>query len=617
MTAARTLLAASLLALAAAASAPTWAQSQPAAPSKPPAAAKASPAPAQRSQQQDRGGQQAFEQGKAVGQAAATTTQTDLSTGRAQEVVRSTIQGYTADPPARASYAAQTGASEGAQMRAACAAGQAGTDAATCDAIEVGGRPRDLSGTRPNDPALAGQAAVSRPERVLGDIARTYNACSVGGSLSQPPDWQAASCQLGSNDWSEHVCTKSLSLRPVQTQTCAEGAVIAGGAGASPGSTDITTGRTTPSWTVRLAGYCSLPTGAKPMRFVAEGDASCGEAGEPVKHDLDLYTLPGANELPRELSPVVVRKSDGMCSSIPTYVLGPGCIGNACRVEVHFSPTGYERINRCLVGVIGTSISFTNWAMSKAQANGVCLTPFPSRRIAEIVFGVGVAGDTGVQIGVGVPQFWVPIAGSVFDHVEWPQDHVGFDMAFTLPRVFPPSGDLWSSGCAALEARTRALPPDGTRVSLPLVPMLGDSSAQQCLLKSSTCLDGPSDKLIDGQRVSRACWTWRNTFACTTPVAAANCPAARDPSCAPSGQPQCLQEDGLGRCLQARADFACKTSRRQLHRRHSTAERRPSAPTARAGTLRTPRAGTTRTTRWPWRSSRRAPKPPRTSSSSR
>jgi hypothetical protein len=519
--------------LAAAASA-TWAQNSGAAPAK---AGQSS--------------QGAFEEGKALGRSKASTTDGDLRNGRSEEAVRSTVQGYTANPPAASTYGNQTGARSGTQMRSDCAAGQGSTDPATCEAIGVGSQQRDLGSAKPEVSTLDSQAAISRPESVLGNITKTYNACSVGGQLTGAPTWANSTCQVSVTSWTDTTCTKTLSLRPVQTQTCEDKSIITGGQGTSPGDTG--------PWSVSVSGYCSLPTGGKPMRFVSTGDINCGD---PVKHDLDLYTLPALNEEPAPVGTVPVRLGDGSCKQMPAYAYGPGCSGNTCRVELHFSPDGFERVNSCPGGaVIARDINFDTWSYSKEQANRVCLGGFPNRFVAEQLFGKGIPGDYGVQRATGSRLFWVVLGGAVFDHVEWPKDHVGMQMSFTLPRVYPPNGDVWSSGCAGLEARTKALPPDGVGAAkLPLLPMLAESSANQCVLKSSTCTDGPSTRVIDGQRVARACWSYRNVFSCTRPAPASSCAPAKDKSCSVSGTPKCERDDGRGHCLRATFDYACRTS---------------------------------------------------------
>lgn len=495
----------------------------------------------------------AFDEGKALGRANATTSDAGIKNGTAQQTVDRAVP-TSATPQEASSYSSQNGAATGAQRKADC---RNSPDDPTCSAVNIGSQQRDTSGTPVNSSATNAQAAISHPDQVLGDIAQTYQACSVGGQMTSAPSWSVSSCTVGSSSWSDHTCTKTLNVRPILTVTCTEGAVIAGTGGYAAGDDG--------GWSLNVKGWCSLPTGGVPMRFTVEGDLmDCADPTATVKpliYDLDLYTLPSPNvTVPKELPPVFVRKGD-TCKPVRAFVYGPGC-DNAdhCQAGLYFTPDQYKTKIRCESGLNGAAISFGGFPPEE-QASLMCFFGYPSQAVIELIFGKGIVGYPGVVRGATTTQYWLPFGKSVFDHVEWPENTIGGPMTFPLPHARPPKGDTWSNGCAGLEALTPNLPPDGSgAASLPIMPMLAPSARQRCTLRSSTCVDGLSARTIDGVAVSRACWTYRNVFSCTTSTPASHCAAAGDPSCSQASSTSCLNQDRSGHCLQARFDYACRTS---------------------------------------------------------
>lgn len=495
----------------------------------------------------------AFEEAKALGRSNATDSEAGIKSGAAQQTVNRAVPTRT-DPPPASSYSSQNGAATGAQQKADC---RNMPNDPTCSAVNIGSQQRDTSGTPVNSSATNAQAAISHPDQVLGNIAQTYQACSVGGQMTSAPTWSTSSCLVRSSAWSDQTCTKTLSLRPILTQTCAEGSVIANTGGYAAGEDG--------GWSLNVKGWCSLPTGGVPMRFTVEGDLmDCSDPSAEVKpqiYDLDLYKLPSPNaSVPKELPPVFVRKGD-TCKPVRVFAYGPGC-DNAdhCQAGLYFTPDSYKMKIRCESGLNGAAIAFAG-APSEDQASLMCFFGFPSQFVIESLFGKGVVGYPGVIKGTSTTQYWLPFGKAVFDHVEWPENTIGGPMAFPLPHARPPKGDSWSNGCAALEAKTPNLPPDGSgSASLPIMPMLASSAGQRCTLRSSTCMDGPSTRTIDGVSVSRSCWTYRNVFSCTNATPASQCAAAGDASCSQASTTSCLTQDRAGHCLQARLDYACRTS---------------------------------------------------------
>jgi conjugal transfer mating pair stabilization protein TraN len=138
-----------------------------------------------------------------------------------------------------------------------------------------------------------------------------------------------------------------------------------------------------------------------------------------------------------------------------------------------------------------------------------------------------------------------------------------FSMAFLRPDIERIPGDYWANDCEAFEAQTvnATLPPDGSNLPTSLVlPAISNTATNQCTRTQSTCVDGPSTKVIDGIEVTRQCWKYDNTFDCTSLSATSTCNDQAFGKCSQAGPVNCLLSDNAGHCLSAKVDFNCKTT---------------------------------------------------------
>ncbi|MFT3819877.1 MAG: conjugal transfer protein TraN [Rubrivivax sp.] len=503
--------------------------------------------------------QKTFDDAKAYGKASASTSQKDLASGASENVVKGAIQGYTKTPPEAATYTKQTGSTAAAQQQAGCDP----KTSATCAAIAVGTTKLDLSGTGATG-SLDAQSAISHPDRVLGNIAQTYNACTIAGTggPGSGPTWVGANCSISAPGWTDSVCVKSLSLKPTTTTTCIDGSR----------TVDQRVKNEDNPWWFDVAGYCGISTGGQPMRFEFSTYPSqysplpYEDPQDFISVDVNLYHIPDNPALPMQLASVSMPDGKGDVKELRLYMEGTGCQGDVCNATFHWTtPPSYELLYRChlLPGTVqGTDLKFDTWAPDPAQIGSQCFRPYDSLEAAKKDLGPAVKGGTG-ETKTGSPnRFWALAGNTSYWRYKWLDipEHTAFGGSFPLPKAYPAFGDRWTGSCAGLEAATPALPPDGTKPELPLLPMLAtDTTKPVCQLKTSVCVDGPSARVIDGVTVHRACWTYRNTFSCSKPADAASCGAAADLSCAKKSV-SCKTQDASGHCLDAEFEYECRTS---------------------------------------------------------
>ena len=264
--------------------------------------------------------QQVFDAAKAYGASSAATTAAAVRDGSAENAtVRRTVPYYTASPQQAQSYGNKDAAAQAAQQQAAC---QLTPNDPTCSAGRVATQARPASTVTAADPALAGAAAGANPTAVLGDIANTYNACSVGGGMTAPATYARQACTLETMPWSDQACRKTLDVSPVQTTSCPAGTVIASQQlnGAGPMS---------------VQAYCNPASGSR-VRITASAIGIRGACTGPIDTVVDLSRPQplGANPPTRigDLQPNWM----GSCFPLSVFWEGQGCQLGQCAVTVHF-----------------------------------------------------------------------------------------------------------------------------------------------------------------------------------------------------------------------------------------------------------------------------------------
>ena len=482
--------------------------------------------------------QAAVNTARAIGSAQAASSAQAVRDGSAENAtVRRTVPNYTANPAQAQSYAGQDAAVKADQQRLRC---QQTPSDPVCSATSISSTTQQRDPTlSPSDPLLAGQAAVDRPQSVLGDIATTYNACSVGGVMTAPAVWQRNTCALDTAAWTDQTCTKSLDVSPVATTSCQAGAVIASQSIAGEGP-------------VQVQAYCNPATGSR-VRITASAVGGHGACAPPMDTVVDLSQAQPLGITPPTRIGTLQPHWFGGCFPLGVYWEGAGCQSGTCTVNIHFvADPGTEPDLTCPSGQSPASqITFWNPDLMAPDYGRYCYVPFPDYDSAG-----GLPGGYGES--AGVPAYWGATSVASPSGWHWAAGlHYTATLTFPEPRVIPPRGDVWTSTCQPYEQLAGSLGPDGQPPQSALaMPAIG--SEQQCVRTSSVCTDGPSTRTISGLQVTRQCWNYTNTFACTSLAATSTCSAASLSACSPTGAPSCVQQDGLNHCTQAALAFDCK-----------------------------------------------------------
>ncbi|OYV01582.1 MAG: hypothetical protein CFE45_04215, partial [Burkholderiales bacterium PBB5] len=489
--------------------------------------------------------QKAFDDAKALGTQRAQTDSDAVKGGQSESVMATTLPGYTTNPPEKAYYGKQDTSGPTAAMQARCAANP--TDA-VCSSTKIATTRRPATDLTPASPVFAGQEAARNPTTVLGDVANTYNACSVGGELTTPAQWQHQTCTVDTGTWQSEPCTKTLTVRPVDTYSCKAGDVLA--------TQTLSTGN--PADKMIVTAYCPAGGGTKiPFKFEAYGGN--GACSGPIETTLDLSVAqPHAGSPPAGVGTVVPHWGK-RCFPMDVLWETPGCTGGSCSATIHFvEAPGIEAVRSCTNPgeYPGGSV---NWGVDDApvppSAETSCFAPYTEYP--------DVPGSTPYRGVVdGVYYFWLRTSASVATGWTWGSGmHFNAALAFPEPKFLPASGDTWNNTCTSQEARSPLLAKDGISDFVgPAMPSVGQSGQPLCVRTNSVCTEGPSTKVIDGVPVTRECWSYSNNFECTSVAGSSTCADPRFASCSLSAGATCLLPDGNGHCLQAEMGYDCKTA---------------------------------------------------------
>ncbi|MCW5632780.1 MAG: conjugal transfer protein TraN [Rubrivivax sp.] len=498
--------------------------------------------------------QRAFDSARAIGRTQAHQGDAAVRDGSSEEVVRRNVPGYNASPPATQVYSTQDTSAAAAQQRAHCAANPRDAE---CSAQAVGSTRRDAGAAAPSQQALASRAAVRDPSAVLGDVASTYNACSVGGRMISPEIWQEGLYGVATGPWQESACTKTLTVNPTERRTCQDGAVIASASAAGLGGP------------IQASAYCNTLMGPR-VRVQVHAFGSRGSCSGPLDAVLDLSRPPAPGAKPLPIGQIAPHWGGG-CYPVALAWDGPGCVDGQCSVTVHFTDVpGPADVLTCPAGQVpGGQIPFEPGYVPES---GMCYAEF-----ADVESSGGRSGGWESRaIGSGDNQvtlrvYWAVMDPGVTNGWQWPALHYALPLSFPQPRITAPAGESWANECAALEALAPPLPA-GTAATGPVMPALTDAGTRQCTRTASLCTEGPSTRTIDGVSVSRACWSYTDTYACTETVAppgswpsgpsagAAIVPLTADVArgCEPTGSPTCQAWDGVQRCTLAAFNYRCR-----------------------------------------------------------
>jgi len=513
-----------------------------------------------------------FEDGKALGKAMTGPQVTELQSGR----TTSEVPNYTDEPPEKTYYKTQDLKTPRSQQQASCAATP---NDPTCTGIAQGTQPRPPSNVTRADPALAGEDAAMNPSKILGDIATTYTACSVGTpTLITPAQFSRQACTSTTAAWTSTDCDKTLSVVPHTRTSCEQGSWVA-----------TADGKLGDQAKVDASALCDVAPrdGLTTFRLGVNGTGRQARAASQDIHLSMAAAWPALGEDPPKVATLQLL-ADWMGSStyVDVYAYGPGCVGDDCAMGFHYFQGGVQ----CSMDGEG-GMTCSEVQPGFLEARYAC----PGSQLAgnELVFvscTPGPDGDVCTDSRGDRHQCWAPAQsrGAALAH-PLGSDQLGYwtqagastptqqaivvpsqpagqpmtslSLSFSRPRVLATAGEAWDNGCAAWEGVTPQLPADGvTAPGEPVLPSPMPVGQRQCVRTASVCLDGPSTHLIDGEEITRACWHWQNTFDCTALTAGSTCTDPEFAACSRAGEFRCTSDDGQGHCLASTADYDCKTA---------------------------------------------------------
>ncbi len=504
---------------------------------------------------------QAFEEGKTMGR------------GKAQEGVNEVrggskaglTPGYNPALPQKALYGNGSDIEKlkgmGNAQRQAC--DNPGDDP-QCSGIKLGTTQQPKMNVSRSDPALTGSTVVANPTLVFGDIADTYSACTTS-NLKQlsPATFADQSCTMQTNEWTTHMCKKTLTVVPHTRTTCEQGTWF----GLSSGSAGFIS-------QVTLEARCNI--GARDlmqryrMLIKAFGD-----------HELDFKLpmfdrVPPMGAHPPLVTQLVLVAGDSPEVWIDVYAAGTSCNKDTCQMDFYLfggqkgKPAGRVRSKpSCANGwTLGEKMMFPpavcdSWPCPWVQGSeGACYSPAEPMDKPEdkvLAYLVGQSPGSASQWVLRGPSVLGPDFEVIAGHPENPTLHL--KNVFARPGAPFITGESWTQDCKPFEDKTPGLLPDGhakptNPVLLPVIP-IGD---QACVKTYSKCNVGPATRLIDGVEVTRDCWEYQNIFQCATAATNSNCSLLANATCSNKEQPVCETQDFAGRCMKQTETYSCKAS---------------------------------------------------------
>lgn len=503
--------------------------------------------------------EQAFNEGKAMGQTMAPGVVQGITTPGSTAVVPA----YSSTPPQSQIWSSQDFGTPLAQQQAACAANP---QEPSCAGMGAATLPRPRWVIPASDPSRASAPVARDPSLMLGDMASTYSACTVGTpTLLQPAQYQRRACSLSTSAWTQHPCEKTLDVVPGTRYSCLPGTWFARAEGSITGL----------GWT-RAEVRCDLEQTGVLSTFQLSTGTPSGLV--TVALPVDQHTPAQAGGTPPLVATFGTVDSPYWGAQwIQTYAWGPGCRDGQCSLSFYF----FAGEHRCVdqPGDNGPACAIEPAGHLETRL----LCPAPALATNELIFKdcdqdgcrswrgdgrqcakPGGGGLSAAPLGSEAFSYWSLTSDTPQPSLEPLVVPGAYPVSVLNIRYEPPSliataSETWQSSCQSLEAKTSFLPRDGVPpLSSPVMTAPQVLGQEQCVRTQSSCVDGPSTKLIDGVSVTRECWRWANTFACASNLPGSDC--ANQAGCSLASALECQADDGQGHCLSASASLDCKVS---------------------------------------------------------
>lgn len=498
--------------------------------------------------------QQVVDDARKLGKDQVQTQTTSLKNGTSAAAVSSTNPNYTATPPQAQYYSSKDLASPAAAQATDC---KAKPDDPVCAGISVGTAQRPPSTVTYSDPALTGQTVGANPTLILGEIAQTYNACSIGGLPVSAGGFGKSVCSLDTAAWTSHICEKGLTTETKTKYSCdalSDAAYVA---------VPLADGGK-----IEVRVLCD-PFAGNTLTFEMRANGKFGSCDGIQKFQLDMsVSRPQGEDLPPMLMPLHPNDGNG-CGHLSTYWEGEGCNNRWCSLNFHFVDNlQFKKKYECIGGADQLTGDRISWQAGQkpnlaSEPYEQCYRPYPNEAAAQGLLGGYGTGNTGPPENPSESQvtgYWAYVSASTYRGYDVKgEPHYIAQLKFEQPALTTVPGTTMVNTCTQYEALTSFLPADGVNpVTTPVMPSMGEIDAPQCVRSSSVCLSGAATRIIDGVPVTQECWNYSNTFECTKLVLPSTCTDPAYKKCQPRVDPKCLADDGAGRCTQAEVSLDCK-----------------------------------------------------------
>ena len=443
------------------------------------------------------------EEGVAAGQAANPVIRGNVNTPSAS----TTVPGYTSTPPEVTYYGQPSLAGQANARLAACVAQP---NDPVCQAqrgaINSANTPRPALG--PYDPSVTAAREIARnPSNVLGNLSGYYSGCTTA-DIGTPAGTTSKVCNryAGVGNYS---CRRDLNVKVTLRPSCTEGDWFAQGQADRNGADHM-----------YAQAQCRIRTDdLQRFRFYAAG----GQGACIGWQTLDLPITPAANaSFVTDLSP----HWQGYCWRPFKVVMTPGsgCVGGRCYYNFQFGTPVYA----CPAGSVRGDQLSAYWnsygRTASAGPSGQCFSVTSSSRAGGCPRGARVVfSKNGYQCAMPAgPAQLVGAAG-------W-----SIPLSFTRPTMTHTESDVWDDKCPALGTGGRCVATTTDR-----------------------CVDGPATKLIGGQPVTRACWSYERTLSCSAGAPVDECAPLAASGCTPSASVCKQMNAATGLCEIYQDTYAC------------------------------------------------------------
>ena len=467
---------------------------------------------------------QSHEQGVAAGNAANGVVRSLINEASS----RSVVPGYTTTTPESALAGEQSLRSYAASRLVYCSTRPADPSCqGILNARTSANTPRPA--ILPTDPAVAAASSIARnPSAALGSLSAYYSGC-VTSDVTTPAALKTRDC-MRYDSVGSYTCGQRLTVSLDVVNNCPAGEWFAHGG----------------------AGAFGLDAQCIPDRAVTQQHMRLTYAGTAVTHfDVDMS---GTQSCPPRIA-TLPGAFVGSAVDLGVWAKGSSCSAGSCSLTALIAPESVETCTGnpdtgftctttptilpvygpCAAGTLSGGAlqvtecqSFDN-CTTRVLGAGSCYRPDP--------FGPIVATDL---TGTYASSTWTfddiqPIVGCRLNPAIGPVPEVR--LSYVLPGATVAEFDKWDDACPA--------------------PSTTATVSRCSAVGSPRCVDGPSTKIIDGKQVTRSCWAYDTSMACSSAHSVDQCAPLAASGCTPLSS-TCAQTNAIsGLCEVFHDQYRC------------------------------------------------------------